>query len=138
MKKLILPLIVFLSVIALSAVAYPPPEKDDMTIAELVAKIFAFDGKVVEIEVSYASNVKQISADECRAYCYFYSPNNTEPDGGQSVTFPAGEDVMEFLEDLSTGDYWNGNTSSFYVYVDGKKLIAIGEKYKKSKGTYSW
>jgi hypothetical protein len=53
----------------------------------------------------------------------------------------SGEEALEYFQDLAEKQVSIGNTSmgeSIFVLVDGRKLIALGEKYKKSKGTYSW
>jgi hypothetical protein len=137
MKKLILTAIALFSIAALSASAYPPPEKDEITIAELESKLFQYDGKVVEVQVTYGHNMQQFSSTKSRIYCYFYTGAGGALEGGRLVTFTPDEDAVEFFEDLSKKDYGAGRTS-FYVYVDGTSVIAIGEKWKKSKGTYSW
>jgi len=128
-------IIILLSIAALSASALPPPEKEEMLLTELEQKMFDFDGKIIEIEVTYATSLEQKSSTEYRAYCYCYTGSGYA--GGASVYFSKDDDAMEFFQELIKRSYGSGLTS-FYVQVDGEKFIAVGEKFKKSKGIYTW
>ena len=140
MKKL-LSIITVLSITTLSASAYPPPEKDDMTLAELDKRILEFDGKVVEIEITYAWDINQSSRGKYSVHCDFIEGGNYLNYGGAGTqiyfTNDKDGDALKFFEEL-VQRRWSGSRSSFYVLVEGKKVTAIGEKYKKSKGAYSW
>jgi hypothetical protein len=138
MKKLFLPIITILAVAALSVSAYPPPEKDDMTLTELEKRIFEFDGKVVEVEITYAYDIEPKSPGNFSVWCS-YDEGGRWDGSGRTIYFSNDKDgkVLEFFEEL-VASRWSGGRKSLYVLVEGKTLTAIGEKYKKSKGSYSW
>lgn len=135
MKKFypILLSILFIS-LSLQTLAYPPPEKDEMTINELAACLFDLDGKVIETEVTGASSFDQVAKGKYRVYCRYYKGSGSY--NGEYVSFD--EDGKEFFEELTKKDYWSSSTETVYLLVENGKLEAIGTRYKKSKGTYSW
>jgi hypothetical protein len=61
MKKLILTAIALLSIAALSASAYPPPEKDEVTIDKISSQVFNLDGKVIELEFGYVGSIRRVA-----------------------------------------------------------------------------
>jgi len=146
MKKRILTTIALLSITALSASALPPPEKDEMTIAELQTQLFSLDGKIIETEITSVSSFEQIAPGKYRAYCYYYKGGGSVS-SGESVLIP--EEGKEFFEELAKKDFFNGGSKTVYLLVHSEKPIrvkgsysykleAVGERYRKSKGTYKW
>ena len=144
MKKRILTTIALLSIAALSAGALPPPEKDDMTIGELTQQIFNLDGKVIETKINSVSSFEQINENQYRAYCYYYTGNSSL--SGELVLIP--KEGKELFEKMAKRGF-RGSTETVYLLVHSKKpvwvkgsysykLEAVGEKYRKSKGTYLW
>lgn len=130
MRKITLSVIALLVIGALSASAdYPPPEKDEMTISELEGSIFDLNGKVVEVEVTSAREITQMSEGEYRVYCYYRNNANNKI---SSITVYFDEEGKEFFEELTT-KAWSAGACSFYALIDDKKVIAIGERYKKTK-----
>jgi len=134
-----LSIITVFAVAALSVSAYPPPEDDEMTLVQLSDRMIEFKGKVVEVEVRYVKNIERETPEKYSVECSY----NQEQGGKRYVTetiyFFADEDgeALEFFEDLVERGY-SGSRKPFYVLVEGRTLTAIGRKYKKSKGSYSW
>ena len=134
---------------AYSAVALPPPEKDEMTIAELGSNKFNLDGKIIETEVTGAYSFEQIAPGKYRAWCDYYK--GTGLSNSEMVLIP--EEGKEFFEELAKKDsFGGGSTETIYLLVHSAKpvrveggrsnwsfgLEAVGTRFKKSKGTYSW
>jgi len=136
MKKWTLPLIALLSIAALSASALPPPEKGDMTLSELEQNLFDLDGKIVEVEVTRAYGLEQSSAGKYKVYCS-YEDGGSYSGNGATFYFSKNEDAIEFFQDLVKKGYGSGKTS-FFVQVNGETYTAVGKKFKKSKGIYTW
>ena len=138
MKKTALSIITVLAVAALSVSAYPPPEDDEISIRELKNRLREFDGKVVEVEVTYVYDINPSSRGKYSVYCNLHKDGHYDGDGTR-ITFTNDKDgdALEFFEDLFRRRH-SGSRASFYVLVEGKKITAIGEKYKKSKGSYRW
>lgn len=134
MNKLILPVIALFSIGALSASAYPPPEKDEVTVGEMESSLFDLNGKVVKVEVTRASGMRPMSSGKYRAYCS-YRNNVTEEYAGREIFFD--EEGKKFFEGLLHKSRSAG-ADSFYALIEDGKVIPIGERYKKSKGIYSW
>jgi len=141
MKKRILPIIALLSIAALSATALPPPEKDEISVDKIDMQLHDLDGKIVEMEFSYVTSIKQKDSGTYTAYCKRWTDNNGyATSSGKTVHF-SGEEALDYFEDLAkkSEDPWNSSLSeSIYVLVEGKKLTAVGERFKKSKGIYTW
>ncbi len=144
MKKRILTTIALLSIAALSANALPPPEKDDMTMGELTQQIFNLDGKVIETKINAVFSFEQINETQYRAYCRYYTGNSSL--SGEYVLIP--KEGKELFEKMAARGS-RGSTETVYFLVHSKKpvwvkgsysykLEAVGEKYRKSKGTYLW
>jgi len=138
MKKPFLLIIIFFSIASLSVADYPPPEKGDIDLRELQKQIFDFDGKVVEIELTGASGIKKTGRDKYSVSVRFTNRQDHEYTDA-TIYFIKDEDgdALEFFEKLAELS-WGGTRQSVYVLVEGKTLTAIGEKYRKSKGTYRW
>ncbi len=116
--------------------AFPPPEKDEMIISELEARLFDLQGKVVETEFTYVSSFEQVSAGKYRAYCGYYKGGGSL--SGAWVSIPP--EGKEFFEEMAKKDVWSGSSQTVYLLVGEKnrKLQAIGTRYRKSKNEYSW
>jgi len=132
--------------LTVQAAKLPAPEKDEMSISELNAKLYDFDEKIIETEITSASSFEQIASGKYRAYCYYYKGASSSV-SGESVLIP--EEGKEFFEELSKKDFWNSSSKTVYLRVHSKKplrvkgshsykLEAVGTKYRKSKGEYSW
>jgi len=137
MNKRILPIIALLSIAALSASALPPPEKDELSLAEIKLQLYDLDGKIVEMEYSYAKYIKKESSGEYSVYCKTHTNTSFS---GKKIYF-SGEEALDYFEDVAKKreDPFNTTlTESVYVLVEGTKLIAVGERFKKSKGIYTW
>ncbi len=135
MKKSLLFTAIISTLIIMQVDAYPPPERREMTLVELESKIYDLDGKAVEIEISSVHNFEQTGAGKYEAYCNYWDGRTW---GGRRIYF-SGEEAKEFLEDMvKKGTWGRGSTESLYVLVDGKKLRALGTRYRKSKNEYSW
>ena len=115
------------------ASAYPPPEKDEMRVDELNSQIFDLDGKVVELTANDFESFRQIGKGEYSTYCSCYKGFNHL--GGVSVHF-SGEEAKKFFKELVEKDM--DSNKEVYVFVENKKITAIGHRFKKSKGIYSW
>lgn len=123
----------------------PAPEKDEMTITELEQQLFSLDGKIIETEITYVSNFEQVAVGKYRAYCGYYK-GNVNILHGESVLVP--EEGKEFFEELAGKDILSSSSKTIYLLVHSEKPIregrysykleAVGEKYRKSKGEYSW
>jgi len=139
MKKTALSIITVLAVAALSVSAYPPPEKDKLTLAELQKRKFEFDGKIIEIEVTSCRSIQQTGPGKYSAYCRFYNSQDRES-AYETIYFLKDEDgdALEFFEELDEKSSFGVGRVSFYVLVEKGNLTALGEKYRKSKGTYRW
>jgi len=135
MRKIILPLIALLSIAALSASALPPPEKDEMTISELAANKFSMEGKIIETEITNASNFEQTAPGKYRAWCYYYKGIGI----GSSEMVYIPEEGKEFFKELAEKDtLGGGSTETVYLQVKDGKFTAVGTRFKKSKGIYTW
>lgn len=145
MKKLSL-IIASLFVLNLAAEPLPPPEKEEMTFDEIDAEIINLDGKIIETEVTSAAAFQQIEDGKYVVYCYcFKSDSSIVP--GAYILVP--EEGKELFQELAEKNILNGGSETIYVLVNSKepikfdetglcKLEAVGTRYKKSKGTYSW
>ena len=134
--------------LALQGVAAPAPEKNDITMTDLMTRLYDFDGKVVEVEVTRASSFDQIGKGKYSAYMYYYKGIGSY--NGEYVLIPEGG--KELIAELADRDYGQYSTETIYMLVHCEepiriksgdhtrtfKLEALGTKYKKSKGVYSW
>ncbi len=126
----------------------PAPEKKEMTMSELNTRLVELDGKVIETKITRASSFEQINAEKYRAYCYYYT-GSSGSSSGESVLIP--KEGKEFFEEMSKKGF-GGSSETVYLLVHSKKPIrvnagdyswsyqleAIGERYRKSTGKYSW
>lgn len=141
MKKLTTLLIALLSIAALSASALPPPEKDGVRLNKLKEQLSSFDGKVVEVEFSCAISLKEDGPGQWTVLCKVWTRNG-------SVHYPSnvrvsfsGKDAKKYFDDLleePEDPYNDAATESIYLLVDGKTCRAVGKRFKKSKGIYTW
>lgn len=120
---------------SLGGASYPAPEKKEMTLIELTRQLFDLDGKVIETKITGADFMKQIKENQYSITCYYYMGSDTIIEG-EYVTFNS--DAKKFSEDLAKRDLFNGSSKKVYFFVHNKKLEAIGRRYKKSSGEYSW
>jgi hypothetical protein len=147
--RILLTACVLVFTISFSVSALPPPEKDEMTIGELEGQIYNLDGKVIETEVTYASSFEQIAQGKYRAWLGYYK--GTGFSSSEYVLIP--EEGREFAEELAEKDtFGGGSTETVYLLVHSKKpltvkgpryttsfeLEAVGTRFKKSKGIYTW
>ncbi len=135
--------------LAVQAAELPAPEKDEMPITELQAQLFSLNGKIIETEITSATNFEQVAAGKYRAYCYYYKGTSSSI-SGESILIP--EEGKEFFEELSKKDFWNSSSKTVYLMVHSEKpvrvkggnsswsfkLEAVGTKYRKSKNEYRW
>ena len=133
MKKRILATIALLSIAALSASALPPPEKDDMTLGELLANVFSLEGKVIETAVTHALSFEQTKSGKYRAFIHHHHGSSLS---SEWVYIP--EEGKEFFEELSEKSSRNGSTELYLLVGKKGRLEAVGERYRKSKGIYTW
>jgi hypothetical protein len=134
---------------SLSANALPPPEKDEMSITDLEQQLFNLDGKVVETEFTYVSSFEQVAPRQYRAYCGYYKGTSSIL-SGESILIP--EEGKELFEEMAEKDMFNSSSETVYLMVHSKspvrveggrtrwsfELEAVGTRFKKSKGVYSW
>ncbi len=114
----------------------PPPEKGEMPLNKLKAQLVDLNGKVIETLVNCVFAFEQVKGGQYRANCGYYG-------GGegivttQSVLIP--EEGKEFFQELAkkTGA-GPCNNQRVYLRVSGKGVEAVGTRYSKSKGEYSW
>lgn len=141
MKKRILSVIALLFLAVFSASAYPPPEKDELRLNEFIDQQGVLDGKVVEVDFEFAQHLKSEGSDNYSVVCSVWTLNgNVSFESAMTVYF-SGEEAKDFFEDVAKKriDFESGSASeNIFVLVDGRKLIALGEKYRKSKGIYKW
>jgi len=131
------------ALVALSG-TFPPPEKDEVSIIDLKAKSFSLDGKVVEAEFTYLHDFEQVASGKYTACIHYYK--GTSSATGEHFLIP--EEGKEFFEELAAKGYGSSSTKTVYILVHREKPIragkrsfkyeAIGTKYRKSKGEYSW
>ncbi len=114
----------------------PPPEKNEMKMNELKAQLVDLNGKVIETLVNCVFAFEQVKGGQYRANCGYYSEDESILPT-QSVLIP--EEGKEFFQELAkkTGA-GPGNTQRVYLRVSGNRLEAVGTRYSKSKGAYSW
>jgi hypothetical protein len=113
----------------------PPPEKKEMLMNELQAQLVDLDGKVIETIINFATSFEQVSGEQYRASCGYYH-------GGEGVITPTNvllpEEGKELFQTLAKRGISGGSRQVVYLQVRGKRLEAVGTRYSKSKGEYSW
>jgi hypothetical protein len=143
-------LVIALTIISLAgqSLSAPPPEKKELTITELAGQLYDFDGKVIEVEVTRGYGLDQIAKGKYTVYLYYrkaYGSSN-----GEKVLIPV--EGKEFIDELCARKYGQDSTETIYIYIHSEdpirvesgdythsfKLEALGTRYRKSKGTYSW
>jgi len=124
----------------------PPPEKKAMRMDELKAQIFDLDGKVIETVINYVSSFAQVDGNRYRAYCGIYGSGGGV--GSELVLIP--EEGKEFFQDLAKKNTYGSGLQTVFLRVRSKtpipiekslypiSLEAVGARYSKSKGEYSW
>lgn len=148
MIKLRAPFATLLIGLALASPAepLPAPEKDELPITELSQKMFDLDGKIVETKITSASSFEQIAPQKYRAFCYYYM-GTASMITSESVLVP--EEGKAFFQELAKKDFDSGSSRTVYLFVHSKtaisvkgggvfKLEAVGTRYRKSTGEYSW
>lgn len=147
--RLLIPLVLLAALWTAPAAELPAPEKDEMPITELEQQLFNLDGKIIETEITSVMSFEQVSPGKYRAYCYYYKGTSSSI-SGELVLLP--EEGKEFFQEMAKKDMWSGSTEVVYLMVHSKnpirvekaspsysyKLEAVGTKYRKSKGEYSW
>lgn len=145
MKKLSL-IIVSLFTLNLAADPLPPPEKEEMSFSALDAELIDLDGKVIETEITSAVEFEQVGEGMYIANCCcFESSSSFTPCAYVFLQ----EEGKEFFKELAEKDILNGSSETIYLLIISKnpkkfdghkicKLEAVGTRYKKSKGSYSW
>ena len=140
MKKYILSIIVISLLSALPLAAQvpeelPPPEKDELTLSELLAQKFSLAGKVVETTVTHLHGFDAQRNGYYRATFHHHEGGHTDT---PFVMVYVPEEGKEFGDDLFRGGM-GGGSEDVYVYIaENGDFYAVGLKYKKSKGTYRW
>ncbi|MBL7011745.1 MAG: hypothetical protein ISR85_02300 [Kiritimatiellales bacterium] len=141
MKKITLSVIALLSLATLSASAFPPPEKDEIPVDEIKELLRDLNGKVVEMEFAYAQTLSNVGSGNYTIFCGRFEDRGGASFISKMTVHFSGEEALEYFKDLSEQDVAPFTFSlgeSVYVLVDGNRLRALGTRYKKSKGTYSW
>ena len=134
MNRLVLTATALLSIVAFSASAYPPPEKNDMELNEILMNQINLTGKIIETRISYIEDIRQQKGGGYRAQVWLDVGYTTMHSAW--VNFPA--DAKDFIDELATKSWGSSKTELYILVKKGGTLEAVGEKYKKSKGTYSW
>lgn len=145
MKMLSL-IVASLFVLNLAAEPLPPPEKEAMTLSELEAEIINLDGKIIELKFNSVISLGQIANKKYFAVCLWKEKKSSVMSARRVFVTEEGK---EFFQELIGKTIPGGNTESIYLQVISKnpvkideyhscKLKAVGTRYKKSKGTYSW
>lgn len=126
----------------------PAPEKKRLDMTELNLNLFNLDGKVVETKINSILSFEQVASDYYRAYCFYTTANTIG--SGESVLIP--EEGKEFFskaaEQMGLSFGSRSRSETVYLLVCSKKpfsvknwpfkLKAVGTRYKKSTGEYSW
>lgn len=123
----------------------PPPEKKEMRMDELKAQLLDLDGKVIQTSINYVSSFEQVDGKRYRAWCGIYGSGGGF--GSESVLIP--EEGKEFFQDMAKKNNYGSGFQTVYLRVHSKKPIqiesryplsleAVGTRYSKSKGEYSW
>jgi len=108
----------------------PEPEKDKLTIQELNGSKFSLDGKIVEIEATRFSSLREIYKNEYIIFCY----SDINYDYQHCTLYFSGKEAFEFFNDLTDVR----SERDIYIYVSGEKFYAIGRRYSKREDEYSW
>lgn len=111
----------------------PAPEKDSLTLRDLLANRFGLEGKIIETDVTLITSFEQRSSGQYSAYCHYHQGGacSSEP-----VYFPT--EAREFCDELTKKAY-SSSPTELYIYVSkGGRLRAVGSRYRKSKNEYSW
>lgn len=123
----------------------PPPEKEEMTLAELLSNIFSLDGKIIKTKINAVSGVEQFSQNQYCAWCLYRSGSG---ESGKNVLVC--EEGKKIFFKLDSYGYSAMNPSTVYLLVHDKKpsrqkgyhvdfkLEAVGTRFIKSKGIYRW
>jgi thiol-disulfide isomerase/thioredoxin len=111
----------------------PAPEKDSMTLQELLTSRFGLEGKVVETEVTLATSLEQQRNGQYRIFCHYHKGGSCS---AESVYIP--EEGKELFEELTKKQYSSSPTDVYLRVSKGGRLTAVGSRYRKSTGEYSW
>lgn len=123
----------------------PAPEKKELPISELADRLSEFDGKVVEVILNHVQGFREVGEGTYRVSCSYRV--GSPPYENQSVLIR--EAGREFFEAWATP---GARRVQKFVYmrvhsetplkIEGLsqsfRLEAVGLRYRKSKGTYSW
>jgi hypothetical protein len=117
----------------------PPPEKTELKMNELKAQLVDLDGKVIETIINCVFDFQQVKGTQYRASCGYYASDDGEfiiiP--SESVLIPEkGKELFQELAKKTGGGPFN--SQRVYLQVRGKRLEAVGTRYSKNKGEYSW
>jgi hypothetical protein len=107
-----------------------------MKTTELQAQLVDLDGKVIAVVMNYVLRFEQVKEAQYRASCGYYGDGEGKL-SSQYILIP--EEGKEFFQELARKS-GSGPASNqrVYLYVHGKRLEAVGTRYSKSKGEYSW
>jgi hypothetical protein len=113
----------------------PAPEKKKVTVSDLQAQLFDYDGKVVEMEFTYISSLEQVEQGLYSIFCGYYRSGYSS----RSCIVYFDEDGKEFFSKLAkqSSGYANAFTETVYVQIKNKEIYAVGTRYRKGKG-YQW
>jgi hypothetical protein len=126
---------------------YPAPEKKSIEFHEFRQSLIDNEGKAVEIEINYVSNIKQRSENEYSASISFYEDGMSS---SSLTVYFSKEGYKEFFQDMykeiqeTRADYYydydDYPQEDVYLFVQpsSQKVYAVGKRYQKSKKEYSW
>jgi thiol-disulfide isomerase/thioredoxin len=112
----------------------PAPEEKEMKFSELTAQIIDLNGKVVKTTINFVTSFNQTGQGEYSALCAYRGGSDTI--NGEFVKIP--EKGNSFFQELAKKNNGDGGEKTIYLFVCGKTLEAVGTRYKKDKGEYSW
>lgn len=128
----------------------PAPEKEAMRIDELRARLADLDGKVIKTTITGVSGVEQLADGRYLASCGYYKQNTTDRHGNWVL---APKEGKGFFEDQGKKGISTEASQTVYLRVHSASPIkvnsvlrhecscsfeAIGVRYNKSNGEYSW
>lgn len=111
----------------------PPPEKKELKMSELKSQLVDLNGKVVPAKINHVYDLAQVEKGKYRAWCDWFGQGLNAP---LLVTIP--EEGFECFQTLSKKDDYDGGGKVVYLKIQNKKAEAVGTRYSKSKGEYSW
>ena len=111
----------------------PAPDKHELTVAELDAKIMSLNEKVIEVKANDFEFLSQITEHQYRVECEYWRGDNLL---GSIYVYFSGEEALEFFQD---GVYRGlGSPKEFFVHIKDGKAYAVGKRYRKSRQEYQW